>query len=433
LPNPESDAQLRHSLTTVGVDALLTDNPERAIAIAGAGYSVVESDGLSGLTLIRCVGQPATELPAGTQKITFTSGSTGTPRGVCLSIEQQLDVAESLQKTLLLTAPVHLCLLPLSTLLENVGGIYVPLLSDGSISIPQEKESGLSSATGPDIPCMARAISRHKPASIILLPPMLAGLLTTIEQGWQPPAELRFIAVGGTKVAPQLIQKARQAGLPVYEGYGLSETGSVACLNHPLHDRIGSVGQPLPHVRCRIEDGEVYISGNTFLGYVGDVASQQQTAVTTGDLGRIDADGFVYLEGRRKNILITDMGRNISPEWLESEVLRHPEIAQCVVFGDARPSCSALIASAEIGLSDADIQNLLDEVNSGLPDYAHILRWHRLPARLTSATGLYTDNGRPRRAAIQREYAAVIDALYDTQPTELTTTPSAVTADSLEA
>jgi long-subunit acyl-CoA synthetase (AMP-forming) len=412
MPGFFSNAQLKHSLMTAGIDAILTDDPDRVIQIAGGPQMVREGESLLGLTLLHLDVEQTANLPAGTQKITFTSGSTGKPRGVCLSADNQLRVAEALARRLPFKAPQHLCILPLSTLLENVAGVYYPLIVGGTITVPDQPAKGISVTTGPDMLTMLGAIARHRPTSMILLPQMLVGLLAALDDGWKAPEELEFLAVGGAKVSSSLITRAREQGLPVYEGYGLSETGSVACLNSPDDDRIGSVGKPLPHLKLQIKSGEICISGNTFLGYAGQPESWFKNSVATGDLGSLDEDGFLHLKGRRKNVLISDMGRNISPEWIESELLTYPAIAQCVVFGDARPYCSALIAGADSSVDDAQIQKILDEVNEHLPGYAQVLRWHRLQHPLSAKDGLYTDNGRPNRPHIAQRFSKTIDSLY---------------------
>ena len=99
------------------------------------------------------------------------------------------------------------------------------------------------------------------------------------------------------------------------------KTASVACLNLPDNHEPGSVGQPLEHVDIQIESGEIIVHGNSFLGYLDDPASWYPQTVATGDLGHLDENGFLYINGRKKNILISSFGRNISPEWIESQLL----------------------------------------------------------------------------------------------------------------
>jgi long-chain acyl-CoA synthetase len=416
LPVFFSDSQIQNSMQAIDLDAVLTDDPQRILNLDSTMELVSGYDATCGLSLLRCTAQVrqdmCKQLPPGTHKITFTSGSTGAPRGVCLGNDQQNRVALAIQEILQLQAPRHLCLLPLSTLLENVGGVYSPLLAGGTVIVPPDTDTGFSGSTGLDMLSMLQAISRHRPTSIILIPQMLVGLVAALEEGWQPPKELIFAAVGGAKVAAKIIHRARQLGLPVYEGYGLSESASVACLNHPGSELIGSVGQALPHVEVSIEAGEVIVSGNCFLGYVGQPESWGQTKIATGDIGTQDADGFVHLYGRRSNVLISSFGRNISPEWVESEFLQCSVISQCIVLGDDRPYCTALIATSDESISDARIQMQFEEVNTTLPDYARVHRWHRLPAELGYGDGLFTENGQPKRTVIEEHFSQIINALY---------------------
>ena len=350
-------------------------------------------------------------MPAGTGKITFTSGSTGAPRGVCLGKNHQLRVARALRNALQSENLRHLCVLPMSTLLENVAGVYCPLLSAGSLICLPPDESPYAGDSSMKLVQLVQAIDRYQPASIILLPQMLVGLVAAMQTGWRAPPTLEFVAVGGAKSSPQLVRRAREYGLPVYEGYGLSEAGSVACLNVPGQDRVGSVGRPLSHVDLRVSGGEVVLSGNTCLGYIGEPSSWNAEQLFTGDVGRLDPDGFLHLSGRRKNLLISSFGRNVCPEWVESELLAMPAIEQCIVLGDGRPFCVALIY-ADPAIGNDELQRLIGRVNSTLPDYARVHRWRRLAQPLSAGSGDYTENGRPKRAAIAGRYADQIDELY---------------------
>ncbi len=411
LPGFFSDAQLLVSARTAGVDAIITDDPERGFALAKQLGPVSELPACGQLSICGIASSGRADMPNGTTKITFTSGSTGQPKGVCLSTEQQLTVAMALQSAMGLSKPHHLCLLPLSTLLENVAGVYSALLSGGVVTVLSESEDVFVGSAGLNIPLLTKALDRHRPGSIILLPQMLLGLVAFLRNGWKPPAELTFAAVGGARVSASLITEARSLGLSVYEGYGLSEVASVACLNTPEHDKPGSAGYPLSHLALCVEDGEIVLYGNAFLGYLGQPETWNARRVVTGDLGRVDEQGFCHIVGRKKNVLISSFGRNISPEWPESEVSRHPEIAKCVIVGDSRPYCCALISPAQ-GVDDVDVQAVVDGANATLPDYAQVRNWCRLPDRAALDSRYFTANGRPRRAAISRDFAELIEAMY---------------------
>ncbi|WP_317933113.1 AMP-binding protein [Halioxenophilus sp. WMMB6] len=413
IPGFFQPGQVQHCLKEAGAELLLSDEqPEESSTFDNlfdaplgdppAGHQQLQPLYASRLNVI----SRSTMLPVGTGKITFTSGSTGTPKGVCLSTDHQWQVAESLAEVIHLKSPRHLCLLPLATLLENVAGIYAPLLSAGTVLLPSAKVRGLQGSSGLDSGRLLATISQQQPNSLILIPQLLMALTYAARLGWQPPTSLRFIAVGGARVAPGLIDQARQLGLPVYEGYGLSECGSVVALNTPSADQPGSVGQILPHCQVSLEEGEVWVSGASFLGYVGDPASWYPEQVASGDLGELEGERLT-LYGRRKNLLITAFGRNVSPEWIESELHLNPAIRLAVVVGDGRSHLSALINS---DLNDQALEEWLATVNSQLPDYAQVKAWLRVAPN--DWQGLLTDNGRPRRDRINQRFAELIDGLY---------------------
>lgn len=411
LPTFFSREQVAHALTSSGVDMLvLPSQAAKPDWLQQAAVHVL-SPTLQGL-----IWQPeSVDVPAGTAVITFTSGTTGTPKGVCLSAEALLTVARSLRDAARPLAPKrHLCLMPLSTLLENIGGVYAALMADAEILVPGLTELGYSGAAGLEMTSLLASLHRYQPESLILVPQLLLALVMAAERGMALPSSLKFLAVGGARVGHALIARAQLQGLPVYEGYGLSECASVVCLNRPDQSRAGSVGRVLPHARIEIQDGELLVEGTGMLGYLGD-APRAPGPIATGDLGFVDADGYVYITGRRKNMFITSFGRNVSPEWVESELLQHPLIAQAVVFGEARPFNTAVIRTREPDCDESQLRAALSAVNQALPDYARVQAYVRADAPLTFAEGLLTSNGRPRRDRIYARYAQALDACYGTQ------------------
>ncbi|OOG42864.1 AMP-binding protein [Polaromonas sp. A23] len=413
LPTFFSPTQMAHVLEQTRTDVLLTDQPERILAL---NLGFVASWQWSGLVWMQrqC---PAVPLPAGTAKISFTSGSTGTPKGACLSATGLMATAEGVAARLgNLPITQHMAVLPLALLLDNTAGIYAPLLRGAEVHLPGLQTLGWRGMAGFDPAALQQSVMANHPHSLILVPELLkAWTLFLMISGQRAPADLAFVAVGGARVDPALLERARALGIPAYQGYGLTECGSVVCINRPGDDGPG-VGRPLPHVRLRIADNEVHIASPAFLGYVGDTASSQAAGAqdfATGDLGELDANGHLLLSGRRKNLLITSFGRNISPEWVESVLLAQPAIAQAAVMGDARPWLSAVLVASP-GATPAQLDAAVAQANNTLPDYARAGGWIAGPP-FTLLNGQATGNGRPLRSAIATHHAAALAALYETK------------------
>jgi long-subunit acyl-CoA synthetase (AMP-forming) len=401
LPSYFTPAQLQHALNDASIDAVLTGDPRRASDIC-ADFQLLSHSPVTGLALLtRRTSSADVPILHDAAKVTYTSGSTADPKGVCLSVTSLERVTASLVTALRpLGVGRHLCLLPLPTLLENIAGVYVPLCLGATCHVPSVATTGMSYG-GLDAGLLLGSISRARPESLIVVPELLRVLVAAVERGWAPPSTLEFIAVGGAVVSPELLEEAASVGLPVYEGYGLSECASVVCLNTPEASRRGSVGKPLPHAGVRVDGtGQLHVRGALMSGYVGRPAIRGEEEFATGDLGEIDDDGFVYVRGRLKNIFISSMGRNVSPEWIEREIERDCCIARAVVFGEGRARPLAVLQPVRPDASDHDLERAVGAANSGLPDYAQIERWIRADTPLTFQSGLLTANGRPRRDAI---------------------------------
>jgi acyl-CoA synthetase (AMP-forming)/AMP-acid ligase II/pyrroloquinoline quinone (PQQ) biosynthesis protein C len=382
LPGFFTPEQRVHALTTSGALAILS----------GSGEFVIERHEYD-----------AVAIDPETAKISFTSGSTGTPKGICLSAHHMIAVARAVVNAVGEShAGRHLALLPPAILLENIAGLYATILAGGTYVALPPGDVGLANPFRPDFVAMAQAIAAHRVTSLILVPEYLSGLVAVMEAMGKRFPLLTLVAVGGARVSPALLERARALGLPVRQGYGLTECGSVVALESGDELERGSVGKSLGlNMISLAPDGEIQIEGQLCLGAL--------SPLPTGDIGRIDAHGNLWIEGRKSNLIITAHGRNISPEWVESALLAQSGIAQAMVYGEAQSSLSALIVPSSL---DADLAQAVAAANVSLPEYAQVAQWRGvLP--FTPANGQLTGNGRPKRDAITAAYLTNAAPFFD--------------------
>ncbi|WP_353572262.1 AMP-binding protein [Candidatus Albibeggiatoa sp. nov. BB20] len=412
LPHFFTAQQIQHVIQNAGIDAILVGQAEQGQAFAAISqqqYSL--SFGLHYVQLPHLIDNT---LDKTTAKITYTSGTTGQAKGVCLNIETMAKVSHSLiQATHASSQDRHLCLLPLSLLLENIVGIYSSLLIGACCCVPSLKTVGLQGSTQLDVLQLFRSLEQFQATTAIVLPQMLQAMVEAVEQKGLPKLALRFLAVGGAPVSKQLLQRAHDCGLPVFEGYGLSESASVVALNTIDAHKIGSVGKPLEHIELRFnKDGEILVKGSVAQGYLQQDFELDNDYLPTGDLGYLDDEGFLYLTGRKKNCFITGFGRNVAPEWVEAELTLQPAIAQAFVFGEAKPFNVAVIVPASADVSLDAIQQAIQTANQSLPDYAQVKKIIPAQAPFLPDNGQLTATGRLRRAEILKVYQAAIEQVY---------------------
>ncbi len=419
VPMPEffSDSQLLHLIRDADLDMVVTDRRERVAALLnGQSHARIDVAGRPVWLFWRKANAPdktVQPLHRETVKVTYTSGTTGQPKGVCLSGETIWNATASLCEAVQACPQDRaLSLLPLSTLLEEIAGLYAPLWVGAQAQLPDLADCGLAGSAGPQTRQLFDALRAYAPTTTTLVPQLLKVMVECMGPGIPVPDSLRFIAVGGAPTPSGLIERARALGLPVFQGYGLSEAGSVACLSTPSFERIGSVGRPLPHLQVSVaEDGEVLVSGNLLLGYLGHTEAAANEAWHTGDLGYLDEDGFLYLTGRKKTTYATAYGRNVSPEWVESELTSHPLIAQAAVFGEGQAiNVAVLVPVPNANLQD--VQSALECINCGLPKYARIGGWIEADQRFSHSNGLANGAGGIDRQAVWRQYQTRIEQHY---------------------
>jgi long-subunit acyl-CoA synthetase (AMP-forming) len=412
MPTFFTDEQLHYVVNEAGVCLLVTDDSLRGQRL---GFHLTKQK-VDTPILMLYRSPRGSVLPGNIKKITFTSGTTGQPKGVCLTEAQELAVAEGLrQATSSLKIKRHLCLLPFSVLLENIAGVYAPMLAGASIVCPTLKETGLmGSASFDPVQCL-NTLESYQAESIILLPQMLMALLQASHPSDSRLQSLKFIAVGGGKVPLGLLTLAKWFNLPVYEGYGLSEFASVVCVNTPANQKIGSVGKPIEGMHIRIDSNqEIWIKGRQFHGYLHELKMGKSVQeiddewFPTGDIGKLDEDGFLTIHGRKSNLIITGFGRNISPEWPEEILLSTGLFIQAVVFGEGQTGLSALLVPRDTQ-NISHLAEVLSEVNSQLPDYARIEQHLLVNEPFSFKNGFCTANGRIRRDVIWQAYQSQLN------------------------
>ncbi len=246
---------------------------------------------------------------------------------------------------------------------------------------------------------------------------------------------------GGAPLGARLGHFFRGAGVTIYEGYGLTETTAGATLNITGNLRIGSVGRPIPGTTIKIaDDGEVLIQGPIVMrGYwQNDQANSEvfegDRWFKSGDLGRLDEEGFLYIVGRKKELIVTAGGKNVAPAVLEDRLRAHPLVSQCMVVGDNKPFIAALVtidpemikgwiatnkkdgASIETLRNDPDllavIQTAVDEANKAVSKAESIRKFTILAEDFTIAGGQLTAKLSVKRHVVAQQYAAEIEALF---------------------
>lgn len=394
LPTFFSTQQLSHVIRDAGVQIILAPDEGGAHVPEGIARSSVSVTGEGGA-------MPDVQEGFGT--IIYTSGSTGHPKGVHHGSGQVGWSAGALAAAIGAgAADSYLSVLPLSLLLESICAIFVPALVGGRTHFA----TALSDAVGRgEAGGIAAAFAAHRPTTGVVVPELLrvwvAELLAT---GRRAPDSLRFIAAGGAAVPAETAAAAWQLGIPVHEGYGLSECCSVVAVNRPGARAAGTVGAPLAGLAISIRDGEILVDGPSVMdSYVGGPAAARPWP--TGDLGALDEEGHLVVFGRKDNLIVTALGRNVSPEWVEAALLDDPGIALCAV-GELEGDLGVLIVpapGAEDWFAKADRRALIARVAArcaGLPAYAHPTRIGVVGLADARASGLLTGNGRIRRAGL---------------------------------
>ena len=406
----------------------------------------------------------------------YTSGTTGPPKGCIIDHQNWRDMLDMVEtQNVLMEEEVAYLFLPLAhafaRLIQlgsvDVGATIVYWERDANKIIPNLIE--VKPTYFPSVPRMFEKIY----AMAVSAAPDKAQLEQAIqvgkkvrqmqERGEEVPAELQAAfdqadqalfqnvrnlfggrikqaVTGAAPIAPEILEFFYACGVLVLEGWGMTETSTAATCNTAEEYRFGSVGKPFPGVEIKIaEDGEILARGpNIFRGYYKNQDATSETIVDgwlhTGDIGRLDEDGFLYITGRKKDIIITAGGKNITPANLENGLKQNQFISQAVVHGDRRPFLTALITldpeaivpwAQHQGIEDTDmgslaqnekvralVQEAVDAVNSKVARVEEIKKFTILPHDLTQETGELTPTLKVKRNVVYEKYAGELDALY---------------------
>jgi long-chain acyl-CoA synthetase len=418
--------------------------------------------------------------------ILYPSGTTGEPKGVMLTHDNLLENCAAMIAHMGVTANDRtLSFLPLSHSFERTAGHYALLMAGGEIAYATSAEK------------VATEVKEIRPTLVLGVPrfyeKVRARILGALERapkyrralfdfslrvgdewdavrsrGQAPPLRLRirheladrlvfsllrrrmggrvrFFVSGGAPLDAEIVRFFGRFGLPLLEGYGLTETSPVVCVNQPGSHRAGSVGRPLPGVEVRVaDDGELLVRGrNVMKGYFDEPEATAQVldpdgSFHTGDVGRIDRDGFVFVTDRKKDLIIGSGGKNVAPARVEGLLKRNRVVADVCLIGDRRPYLVALIVPDEsalkTALQEADVawtnrEAMLDHarvrglfhaavasVNGSLAPPERVRRFALLLEPFSQENRELTPTLKVRRRVVEARYRKLIDALYAEAP-----------------
>jgi long-chain acyl-CoA synthetase len=250
---------------------------------------------------------------------------------------------------------------------------------------------------------------------------------------------LRLAVSGAAPINPDILRFFDAAGVLVLEGWGMTETSTAATISTPEDFKIGTIGKPFPGCEVKIaEDGEILVKGpNVFQGYYKNEEATRETIVDgwlhTGDIGEVDSEGFITITGRKKDIIITAGGKNITPANLENEIKQHPLVSQCVVVGDRKPYLVALVTldpeeaaayAKEHGLpedpeqlaANAEVRKSVEDhvaaINEKFARVEQVKKIAILPRDLTQESGELTPTLKVKRAVVTAKHEREIEKLY---------------------
>jgi long-chain acyl-CoA synthetase len=481
---------VRHLLPALELVVVLDPGPSPAVGDAGLGTSVIAyaalvARGRDLLATDASVGPAidARRAAVGDDSLAtliYTSGTTGEPKGVMLTHRNIVSNAEAVVPVFALTPDdVALSFLPLSHSFERTV-IYAYLMAGLTIVFAENLDTVARDlrATAPTlmtvVPRVCEKLQARVLATVAEGPAARRWLFQTalglglgrvrraepeggsIEPvGWRERladrlvfakvrgrlgGRLRLIVTGSAPLSRETGEFFLAAGLPIYEGYGLTETAPALAANHPGRSRLGTVGPPIPGVELRIaEDGEILARGpNVMRGYWNRPDDTEAVLrdgwFHTGDIGELTADGFLRITDRKKDLLVTSGGKKVAPQPIEARLKQNPLVAEAVVVGDRRRFPAALIVPAFDVLAErlkalgrpagdraalvgrADVvglyREIVDALNRDLAQFEQVKQIALLPAEFTIAGGELTPTLKVRRRVVETRWRDTIERLY---------------------
>jgi len=414
--------------------------------------------------------------------IIYTSGTTGDPKGAMLTHGNiTFDVDACLEVVTLGPTDTCLSFLPLCHIFERMAGLYAMLRAGATIAYAESMDTVAANAvevrptviTGvprfyekvyarvmekvaTDSPLkqrifhwglghgIARARARFEGRKLDTLATRIADRLVGAKVRERVGGRLLFCISGGAPLAPKVMEFFFAIGIPVLEGYGLTETSPVICLNRPGKEKPGSVGPPIPGVEVRIgEEGEILTRGpHVMRGYFKNEEATRAALsggwFHTGDIGRLDPDGSLVITDRLKDLLVTAGGKKVAPQPLEARLKTGKWVSEAVLLGDRRPYVVCLIVPNFANLeaeakangwpyrsmselmerpeARALFQKEIDTLNAGLAPFEQIKKFALLERELTQNTGELTPTLKVRRRVISEKFAPVIEQMYGGRP-----------------
>lgn len=377
--------------------------------------------------------------PSQLATILYTSGTTGEPKGVMLSHANLISNARgTLQAFGHEEGDLRLCWLPLSHVFARTCDLYITLVAGTPLALAESRETVIANCktVRPTLMCgvpyffekVQRTLCEQRRADE-------PGALANTFGG-----RIRALTSGGAALPDHVARFYHERGVILVQGYGLTETSPVITVSTPRQMKIGTVGRPIPGVEVRIAaDGEILTRGpHVMLGYWNKPQATAEAIrdgwLHTGDLGELDADGFLRITGRKKEIIVTAAGKNVAPVYLEALLTEDPLIQQAMVLGDGRkfltalivPSAEALraeimsrrisVTSAAEALRHPQVLALYEErIRSRLAVVSHyeqVGKFVLLPRAFSIEEGELTPTLKLRRGVIQEHFAREIEAMY---------------------